>query len=344
MDISVTLHIVLTQMSAYLNVDAASIMLVRPNEQRLHFSAGVGFRSQRMSQFVRRIDRGVAGQIISERRMIKELHVSQSSDSYMQALLFDGEGFEMYVGLPLISRGQVKGILEVFNRSPIKPRQDWLEFLKTVANQAAIAVDNALLFNDLQHSNADLRLAYDSTLEGWAHMLELRDQETEGHTRRVADLTVRLARAMGVNESGLVQIRRGALLHDMGKMGVPDEILRKTGPLNDDERMVMRRHPKWAFDVLNSISYLVPALDIPYCHHEKWDGSGYPRGLRGKEIPLAARIFAIIDVWDALISARPYRQAWSKEKTLAYILEESGHYFDPEVVAAFMQLVERERL
>jgi putative nucleotidyltransferase with HDIG domain len=168
--------------------------------------------------------------------------------------------------------------------------------------------------------------------------LELRDELTEGHTRRVAEVTLQLARRMGLSDDELIQVRRGAILHDIGKMAVPDSILHKTGPLNESELQIMRLHPQHAFDMLSSISFLRPALDIPYCHHEHWDGSGYPRRLKGEEIPLTARIFSVVDVWDALTSDRPYRKAWSKEKTLRYILENSGTYFDPRVVEAFLSL------
>jgi HAMP domain-containing protein len=191
----------------------------------------------------------------------------------------------------------------------------------------------------LQERDAELTLAYDTTLEGWARALELRDLETEGHTQRVTELAIRLARAMGVPEAELVHVRRGALLHDIGKMGIPDSILLKPGKLTDEEWQVMRRHPAYVFEMLLPIRYLRPALDIPYCHHEKWDGSGYPRGLKGEEIPLAARIFAVVDVWDALRSDRPYREAWSDEKALKYIREQAGKHFDPRVVEAFLQML-----
>ena len=178
--------------------------------------------------------------------------------------------------------------------------------------------------------------AYDITLEGWARALELRDQETIGHTRRVTELTDRLARKMGIPDSDLIHVRRGALLHDIGKMGIPDRILHKPGELTSEEWEIMRTHPVLANDMLSPIHFLHPALDIPYHHHEKWDGSGYPCGLKGEEIPLVARIFAIIDVYDALTTDRPYRIAWSQETTLAYIREQNGIHFDPQVVEIFL--------
>jgi PAS domain S-box-containing protein len=181
--------------------------------------------------------------------------------------------------------------------------------------------------------------SYETTLEGWARALELRDKETEGHSRRVIGVTVRLARALGVNEHGIDQIRRGAILHDIGKMAIPDEILRKTGELTDAERQIVNKHPETAFTLLKDIPYLQNAMEIPYCHHERWDGTGYPRGLKGEEIPLSARIFAVVDVWDALLSDRSYSKAWNEADALQYISENSGTYFDPAVVEVFLCLI-----
>jgi putative nucleotidyltransferase with HDIG domain len=206
------------------------------------------------------------------------------------------------------------------------------------ANQAAVAIDNADLFDDLQKSNRNLERAYQATLEGWVHALDLRDKETEGHTQRVTILTERLARSMGVDGDALVQITRGALLHDIGKMGIPDSILLKKGDLTEDERSVVRKHPVYAYEMLNPIEFLRPAIDIPYCHHEKWDGTGYPRGLRGMEIPFAARIFPVIDVWDALVSDRPYRKALPPDQVRQHIHNDAGKHFDPHVVRAFMEM------
>jgi putative nucleotidyltransferase with HDIG domain len=187
-------------------------------------------------------------------------------------------------------------------------------------------------------TSMDLARAYDAGLDGWSRALDLRDKETEGHTQRVAEMSLRLARAMGVPEDDLVHIRRGALLHDIGKMGIPDNILFKPGPLTEEEWVVMRRHPVYAYNLLSPITYLSRALDVPYCHHEKWDGTGYPRGLRGEQIPLSARIFAVADVWDALRSDRPYRAAWPNDRARAYIREQAGKHFDPRVVEVFLQM------
>jgi putative nucleotidyltransferase with HDIG domain len=181
-------------------------------------------------------------------------------------------------------------------------------------------------------------LAYDTTLEGWSRALDLRDKETEGHTQRVTEMTLQLARAMGITDEELIHIRRGALLHDIGKMGVPDRILLKEDKLSEEEWQLMRKHPVYAYELLSPIPFLRDALSIPYGHHEKWDGTGYPRGLKGEQIPLAARIFAIVDVWDALRSARPYREPWNEDQVREYLTQQSGKQFDPQVVAAFLNM------
>lgn len=193
--------------------------------------------------------------------------------------------------------------------------------------------------SQLVKSNKQLSESYDRTLLGWAKALELRDRETEGHTKRVTELAVRLAQKMGVSDNQLINIRRGALLHDIGKMGIPDTILLKPGPLSKKERLIMRRHPELAYKMLSSVPFLKPCMNIPLCHHERWDGKGYPRGLKGKRIPLEARIFALADVWDALTNDRPYRKAWSKQKTMGYIQENSGKHFDPQIVEYFRELI-----
>jgi len=192
----------------------------------------------------------------------------------------------------------------------------------------------------LQEANARLLTAYEATIEGWSHALDLRDWETEGHSRRVTELTVKLAQALDMGADEIVNLRRGALLHDMGKIGIPDSILHKPAALTAEEWVVMRRHPQFVYDMLYPVEYLRPALDIPYCHHEKWDGTGYPRGLKGEEIPMAARLFAVVDVWDALTSDRPYRPAWSEAEALAYIREQAGRHFDPQAVELFFKVIE----
>jgi putative nucleotidyltransferase with HDIG domain len=195
------------------------------------------------------------------------------------------------------------------------------------------------MVSSLNQSKIDLLNAYDSTLEGWSMALELRDQETEGHTRRVAEMTLELAVLLGFDSEDLVNIRRGALLHDIGKMGIPDSILLKPGKLTPEEWAIMHRHPEFAYELLWPIEYLRPAIPIPHSHHEWWNGNGYPRGLAGDEIPLPARIFAVIDVWDAMSSDRPYRKALPKSEVRKYLIGAKGVHFDERVVEAFFDLM-----
>lgn len=240
---------------------------------------------------------------------------------------------------PLKVKDVLIGVIYVDNRaqSGIFHKDD-LEIISSFSNQAAVAIENARLFDDLKESNAELQQAYQATLEGWVRALDLRDKETEGHTQRVTTLTEKLAGAMGIGGDDLLHIRRGALLHDIGKMAIPDGILLKPGSLTPEERGLIEKHPIYAFEMLNPIKFLQPALDIPYCHHEKWNGTGYPRGLKAEQIPLAARIFAVADVWDALVSDRPYRKGLDPKEVKEKIKADAGSHFDPRVVDVFLGL------
>jgi HD-GYP domain-containing protein (c-di-GMP phosphodiesterase class II)/uncharacterized protein YigA (DUF484 family) len=340
LDLRFTLNALLDQVITQLGIHAADILLFNPPTQTLEYAAGRGFRSRALQHTRLRLGEGHAGRAALKRHIVHIPDLATAENGLSRAPLLAIEEFITYYGVPLIVKGQVKGVLEIFHRAPLDPDPEWVDFLEALAAQAAIAIDNASLFNDLQRSNVELILAYDSTLEGWARALDLRDRETEGHTRRVAELTLRLARALGMSQAEPVHVYRGALLHDIGKMGIPDSILHKPGPLSQVEWEIMRRHPVYAYDMLAPIAYLRPALDIPYCHHEKWDGTGYPQGLKGEQIPPAARIFAVVDVWDALRSERPYRPAWPEEKVREYIREQAGVHFDPQVVEAFWRVLE----
>ena len=343
LDLRTTLNVLLRHVESLLEVDAADILLFYPQLGQFKFSAGRGFRTDDMEHLYVRSGTSLAGRAVTERRTVLVSADLGSKTNPDTALIYQKEGFVAYTGVPLIAKGQIKGVLEVYHRSPHKSDNEWLKLLETLAGQAAIAIDNAQLFDNLQQSNIELALAYDATIAGWSRAMDLRDKETEGHTQRVTELTLKLARAMRISEPELAHIRRGALLHDIGKMGVPDNILLKADQLTDEEWEKMRQHPVWAYEMLSSIRYLQPALEIPYCHHEKWDGTGYPRGLKGEEIPLVARIFAVADVWDAITSDRPYRKGWSEEEALKYIEEQSGKYFDPKVVKEFFRLIYEDR-
>jgi putative nucleotidyltransferase with HDIG domain len=247
---------------------------------------------------------------------------------------------------PLRLKGQVIGVIFLDNRAQtgLFDKSD-LEMLSAFADQAAIAIDNARMFESLQKANRELetanqelKIAYDATLKGWVRALDLRDQETNGHTQRVTGLARILGRAAGLNDDDLVDITRGALLHDIGKMGTPDSILFKPGSLTQDEWATMQQHTVLAYEMLRPIQFLRRAIDVPYCHHERWDGSGYPRSLKGQDIPLLARIFSIVDVWDALTSIRPYHSPMTADDARLFIAKQAGTHFDPHIVEIFMNL------
>jgi HD-GYP domain-containing protein (c-di-GMP phosphodiesterase class II) len=341
-DINLTLSVLLTQVINHLQIDAASILLWDKSTERLEYVTGLGFHSNALSHTKLKLGEGYAGIAALEQQVVYVDNLSNRKTDFLRSSSFLDEGFISYYGIPLIAKGEVHGVLEIFKRSPIDPTPEWLNFLEMLGGQAAIAVDNAMLFNTLQRTNAELTFAYQATIEGWSQALDLRDHETEGHTRRVKELTIRLSRLIGVDEVELPHIQRGAILHDIGKMAIPDRILHKPGPLDEQEWEVMRRHPKYACDLLAQIEYLAPARDIPLYHHEKWDGTGYPFGLKGEDIPRAARIFALVDVFDALTSDRPYRSAWSRQDALSYIQEQAGRHFDPNMTPVFLQMMKSD--
>jgi PAS domain S-box-containing protein len=339
MDLRLTMNILLGHILQQLKVDAATVLLYQPELRTLEFVAGQGFRTQALHFTNLRLGQGFAGRAALEQHLIHISDLNQMNTGFLRSPEFRNEGFLSYIGIPLIAKGNITGVLEIYHRQVLDPDREWMEYLHTLAGQAAIAIDNIRLFDNMQSTNMQLLQAYDATIQGWAKALELRNSETAGHSQRTVDLTLRLARRMGIEEGQLAHVRRGALLHDIGKMSIPDAILQKAGLLNEAEWEIVRQHPVHAHKWLAPITYLQPALDIPLCHHEKWDGTGYPHGLMGEQIPLAARIFSVVDVLDVLTNDQPYRPAWTKEKALEYIQEQSGCHFDPKVVKVFLKMI-----
>jgi len=346
LDVQQVLNVLLHQVTTQLPADAADILLYEEKQQLLKYVDGRGFKPPNLQPRPVKLPEGMVEQLSSEYNAIlipnlRSGKLGEEARVILEARLPDllAESLNTYYGLPLIARENFKGLIEIFQHNLTLQDPEWLDFLQTLAGQAAIAIDNATLFEAMQKSNRELMEAYESTLEGWARALEYRDRETRGHSQRVTYLTSKLSQAIGVNEEILTHALRGALLHDIGKMGIPDNILLKPMNLSDDEWEVMRCHPSYEYEMLSPISFLKPALNIPYSHHEKWNGQGYPKGLQGEEIPLEARIFAVVDVWDALRSDRPYRKAWSEQATLSYIKQQSGEHFDPHVVDVFCNII-----
>jgi HD-GYP domain-containing protein (c-di-GMP phosphodiesterase class II) len=342
LDLNLMMSVILDHVHAQLNIDAACILLLDPKTQLLQYAAGLGFYTSALQYTRLQAGEGYAGQAVQQRRTLHISNLKTRQTDFLRSPYFSTENFVSYYAIPLIAKGQVLGVLEIFKRTALDADGEWLNFMDTLAGQAAIAIDNAMLFKDLQWSNTELMLAYDKTIEGWSRALDLRDKETEFHTRRVTEMTLRLARRMQIPEHELIHIRRGAILHDIGKVAISDSILLKAGPLNEEEWSIMRRHPLIAVELLSPISYLASALPIPRSHHERWEGGGYPDGLIGEQIPLAARIFALADVYDALNSDRPYRKAWSQAATLEFIRTQAGKQFDPKIVPVFIDMVLQE--
>ncbi|MCL4530215.1 MAG: GAF domain-containing protein [Chloroflexi bacterium] len=338
-DLRLSLQAVLDSVTRQLRVDAACILLLNPSTLNLQYVAGIGFSTLEVTGTSLALGRDVAGKVALERQMINIPDLAAEDAGVVHHRMAAAEKFVGYCAVPLVAKGEVKGVMELFHRARLDLDDERASFLDMLASQAALAVDNALLFESLEKANIELTMAYDATIEGWSQALELRDQETQGHSARVLDLALQLGAALGLSDRDLHDIRRGVLLHDIGKMGIPDSILHKPGPLTREEWTIMQKHPQYAYDMLAPIAYLRSALDIPYCHHEKWDGSGYPRGLKGETIPLAARLFAVVDVYDALTTDRAYRKAWSREKTIEYIISESGKHFDPAIVDIFLKMI-----
>lgn len=342
-DSRVTYEVILEQVVNILELDSADILILDPHSQLLQYAAGRGFRTGSLQHTNLRIGEGYAGMAAMDRRVVQVRDLADAPGEMRRSPKFQDEGFKLYLGVPLIARGQVKGILELFHRTSIGFEPEWMDFLEILSGQVAIAIDNATLLKELQQANVELSLAYEATLESWSQVQEMRETGTTGHNQWLAELTVRLAQALNLTGSSLMHIRRGALLYDIGKIAIPEMILKKPGPLNDNERELVRKHPTYAYNLLSTIPALKPALDIPYAHHERWDGLGYPRGLAGTDIPLPARIFSVVHVWDALRSERPYRKAWTVGKATQYLREQKGREFDPEVVDAFLGFEETQQ-
>ena len=339
LDLHLLLSMLLDRVLTLMHVNAASVLLLNPKTNLLEFAAGKGFHSNILQHTRLKLGEGCAGRVALDRKMLNIPDLRKDMVEFDRSPMFLKENFVTYWGVPLMAKGRVLGVLEMFNRSPFKPDVDWQNFLVMVAGQAAIAIDSAMMFTDLQRSNAELSLAYDATIEGLSRALDLRDKETKEHTFRVTDITVKLAAKLGVKQTDLIHVRRGAILHDIGKVAIPDQILFKPGPLVKEEWDIMRRHPDIAVELLSPVSYLEPALEIPHWHHEKWDGTGYPDRLHQENIPFSARLFALADVYDALTSNRPYRSAWSKQEAVQYIESQAGTHFDPRITPEFLDLV-----
>ncbi len=325
------LELLATHLKAHLGIDALAVLKYQSHMHTLTYMLERGFHTPRGEGFFRSLTEGdLAGRVLHERRLVSVADLPAT-----ETARWSGEGFSAYYGVPL---GQY-GLVELFQRASVPAlTPDEMDFAQASALQAGLALEQVAQLEAAQLAHLELSLAQEDILQGWARSLDLRSKETEGHTWRVTDLTLRLARAMGLNDVALAHLRQGALLHDIGKAGLPESLLLKSGLFSDEEWQLMCMHPVIAYELLYPIPALRASVDIPYCHHERWDGTGYPRKLKGAEIPLAARIFAVADVWDALQSDRPYRPGQVEKQVRNYIRSNGGKHFDPAVVEVFLKV------
>ncbi len=330
-----SLQAIIPIIADYFQADAVEILSFDEIDETFCRMVGCGFINGSFDVPFAAV-KGIPGLVLKNQQPVVLSDIYQYEDIRVLPFCYEEKIVSGY-SVPLITSDRVQGVLQVFFRTQTALEPAHVQFLEMLAFQVAIAVENTLLWERHQKAMKELITAYATTLEGWIAALDLRDNETEQHSRRVMVATLEIAKAMGMSPDELIQIRRGALLHDIGKIGIPDSILHKPGPLSDVEWTVMRQHPDLALHMLSDTPFMDCAREIPYCHHERWDGSGYPRGLKGEEIPLAARIFAVVDVWDALMTDRPYRKAWNEMQVIQYLRENSGTLFDPSAVNAFFK-------
>ena len=330
----------LRKIQEILDCDAIALFLNDKETDELRCRAQSGFRTGIVNHVSIPLGQPYVGIAAEEQRIVSISDFSDLDSKSSLLALVKAENFVSQSCAPIIIAGKVIGVLEVFQRKAISLNSEWFILFDAIATQTGLALDYNSINADLQQAYLDLELSYEATIEGWSAAMDYRDQETEGHSKRVTSLTLSLSARLGVSEDEITAIRRGALLHDIGKIGIPDSILKKPGPLDEKEWELMKKHPLIAYELLSKIPYLKQSLDIPLYHHEKWDGSGYPYGLKGEKIPFSARLFSIIDVFDALTSDRPYRQAWNKTETLRYIQEQAGAQFDPAIVKIFIPMIE----
>ena len=333
-----TVNIILNYVTTLLGVHAADVLIYDADAQTLKYVSGRGFNAPSFENSSARA--ALASQVVREGQLVRYADLRRVNTVNTHSRELTAEGFVTYLGVPLVANAKLIGVLECFQRESLNPNGEWMQILETLAERGAHALGNTLSLRRFQRANNEFIAAYDVLIDGWALALELRDSEPKGHTKRVTDTTMEFAHIMGVSAADLVNVRRGAMLHDVGKMGIPDSILLKTDSLTDDEWKIMRQHPVIANEQLKDIEFLRPALAIPYSHHEKWDGTGYPCGTAGEEIPFTARLFAIVDVWDSLGSDRPYRKAWPQDRVRAHLRDQGGKHFDPKLADLFVKLLE----
>ena len=338
LDVLTFYQIVLDRLATFLDTKAAAL-LVRNKGAGFECLAERGFYTQLIRHSCQQSKQGLFAKAARTQKISWLNYSALDLQDTDISKMMDVEGFTSFLAVPVLAANQTLGILEFFGHKPISIEADQKKYLKIISGQLAQVI---LRREEMQARNEaiiEMENACYEMMSAWVQAVEIRDQYTADHTQRTTDLTLQIAVRMGIPDEMLIHVTRGALLHDIGKLAIPDNILQKPGALTEKEWKLMRRHPLFAYQILEPVKYLRPAIDIPYCHHERWDGSGYPRGLRAENIPLPARIFSVVDVWDALTSDRPYRKAWTEEDTLSYIEDKAGEEFDPDVVNEFLEIM-----
>jgi HD-GYP domain-containing protein (c-di-GMP phosphodiesterase class II) len=339
LNLETSLEMLLSQAIPLLDLDAANILMLNHTNLELEYFTGSGLERKMHWQTSFKLGIDLPGIAALERKTVGgEVSSILTMDSARNPVLVR-EGISFYYAAPIMTKGDVKGVLEVYRRADAVPDNEWTTLLETLAKKIGMLIEGAELFTDRQRLSTELELAHDAFAETWVNELDRLLHEPPGHTHQVADLTIKIARLSGISKYDLVHVRRGAILHDIGKLRIPAAILTKPGPLTDVEWAAVRKHPEYAYDMLSRLKHLRPALEIPYSHHEKWDGSGYPMGYSGERIPLAARIFAVVDTWDVMRTVRPYRPAYPDQAVLSHIQQQSGLAFDPQVVEVFLRVI-----
>ena len=339
LDLRSTLNTLVEQIQVRLNVDAVLVLLLNQDLQVLEYGAGRGFHRSGLEQTRIHVGEEISGRAALNQEIIFTPDLTRPGPVLRLSERIAGENFISAFTVPLVAKGKLYGVLELFYRRSVQNDLEWGEYLETLGRQVAMAIDSISMFDQLQQTLMVQQTALDSTIESWALVLEKRGIEPNGHAKRLTEKTLELAQLMGIVDTKLVDIYRGVLLHDVGKFLIPEGILLKPSLLHDDEWNLIYQHPTYALDMLSKIDPLKAALNIPYCHHENWDGSGYPRGIKGEQIPIEARIFQVVETWDLMSVDLPYRKASAQNDVLKYIRSESGKKFDPRVVEKFLEMI-----
>jgi HD-GYP domain-containing protein (c-di-GMP phosphodiesterase class II) len=333
-----SLDLVLDHAVSQLHVDAIALF-VKSSTGTFDFVEARGFRNSGFETTFLNPKPELFEQAFREERIVSIPDIRLGEKKFIRPQFLAAENFVSYHVAPLIVGENPQGIIEVYSRRQQAPIPTWLDLFDVISRYVGLALHNQALFNSSKKLDANKQINFGGTLDAWMAAMLLRGGEMERHARRVTDMTLRLAKLIGISDDQLIHLVRGAMLHDIGKLALPDSILQKSEKLTQSEWELMRMHPEFAYRLLSPLPYLKPALPIPYSHHERWDGGGYPLGFIGTQIPLHARIFTVVDVWDALRSDRPYRKAWRDVDVYQYISDQSGKHFDPQVTCAFLDLI-----